>query len=363
MTQRPWFFIARIVIAVGAAAVAIPSAAFAQQGPPANNALSIPAMNQNAMPSAIASPSLARPPVNVPNPQPDDALELPSLRLRGQPGYQQVTVTVTDSSGKYVTDLKQDDFRVFEDGQERPVEFFRIDRRIPVSIGIVVDSSKSMESKMRQAGTAITQFVNDLNRGDDIFLESFSVQAELLQPFTFDHSEIINHLEFLHPLTQTSIYDAILMGLFEMQRAKRSKRALLVITDGMDNRSYSTRAQVIGVARGMKVLIYSIGIGDTAPKSGGFMGGIFRPDSEEVDAQTLRDLSEETGAKTFILRRVGDGAQLRQDCEAISNELRQQYTIVYLSPNPGRPGYRTLRVDVPKRPELSVRVRKGIAIP
>ena len=362
MTQRPWFFIARIVIAVGAA-VAIPSAALAQQGPPPNNALQTPATNQNVTPSAIASPSLARPPVNVPNPQPDDALELPSLRLRGQPGYQQVTVTVTDSAGKYVTDLKQDDFRIFEDGQERRGEFFRIDRRTPVSIGIVVDSSKSMESKMRQARTAITQFVNDLNRGDDIFLESFSVQAELLQPFTFDHSEIINHLEFLHPLTQTSLYDAILMGLFEMQRAKRSKRALLVITDGMDNRSSSTRAQVIGVARGMKVLIYSIGIGDTAPRSEGFMGGILSPDSEEVDAQTLRDLSDETGAKTFILRRVGDGAQLRQDCEAIGNELRQQYTIVYLSPNPGRPGHRTLRVEVPKHPELSVRVRKGIAMP
>jgi VWFA-related protein len=315
------------------------------------------------MPSAVASPSLTRPPTNFPNAQPDDALELPSLKLRSQPGYQQVTVTVTDSSGKYVTDLKQDDFRVFEDGQERPVEFFRIDRRTPVSIGIVVDSSKSMESKMWQARAAITQFVSDLNPGDDIFLESFSVQAELLQPFTFDHREIISHLEFLHPLTRTALYDAILMGLFEMQRATRSKRALLVITDGMDNRSNSTGPQVIGVARWMKVLIYSIGIGDTAPSSEGFMGGILHPDDEEVDAQTLRDLSDETGAKTFILRRVGDGAQLRQDCQAISDELRQQYTIVYLSPNPRRPGYRTLRVDVRKRPELSVRVRKGIAMP
>jgi Ca-activated chloride channel family protein len=362
MTQRISFFIARIAIAA-VAAVAIPSLALAQQGAPADNALSKPAAHQNPMPSAVASPSLAPPPMNAPGAQPDDALEVPSLKLRGQPGYQQVTVTVTDTSGKYVTDLKQDDFRVFEDGQERPVEFFRIDRQTPVSIGIVVDSSKSMESKMWQARTAITQFVNDLNRADDIFLESFSVQAELLQPFTFDHREIIDHLDFLHPLTQTALYDAVLMGLFEMQRGKRSKRALLVITDGMDNRSYSTRPQVIGVARRMKVLIYSIGIGDIAPKSKGFMGGILNPDSEEVDAQTLRDLSEATGARTFILRRVGDGEQLRQDCQAISNELRQQYTIVYLSPNPGRPGYRTLRVDVPKHPELSVRVRKGIAMP
>jgi Ca-activated chloride channel family protein len=357
MTQRSAFFIACIAIAA-ASAVGIASLAHAQQGAaPANNALSIPSgQNPGRAP-------LVGPPITVPNAQPDDALEVPSLKLRSQPGYQQVTVTVTDSSGKYVTDLKQDDFRVFEDGQERRVEFFRIDRRTPVSIGIVVDSSKSMESKMWQARTAITQFVNDLNRDDDIFLESFSVQGELLQPFTFDHREIIDHLDFLHPLTQTALYDAIMMGLFEMQRATRSKRALLVITDGMDNRSSTTRGQVIAVARGMTVLIYSIGIGDTAPNSEGLMGGILNPDDEEVDAQTLRDLSDETGGKTFILSRVGDGEQLRQDCTAISNELRQQYTLVYLSPDPGRPGYRTLRVDVPKHPELSVRVRKGIAMP
>src|ERR1700683_4431129 len=358
MTQRTSFFIGCLAIA-SIGAVGISSVAIAQQGgAPADNALSIPAAHQNPIPSAAASPSLS-----VPNAQPDDAFELPSLKLRSQPGYQQVTVTVTDSAGKYVTDLKQDDFRVFEDGRERRVEFFRIDRRTPVSIGIVVDSSKSMESKMWQARTAIKQFVNDLNAGDDIFLESFSVQAELLQPFTFEHGQIFDHLDFLHPLTQTALYDAILMGLFEMQRGQRSKRALLVITDGLDNRSYSTRARVIGVARGMKVLIYSIGIGDTAPSTEGFMGGILHPDSEEVDAQTLRDLSDETGAKTYILRRVGGGAQVRQDCQAISDELRQQYTIVYLSPNPGHPGYRTLRVDVPKHPELSVRVRKGIAMP
>jgi Ca-activated chloride channel family protein len=361
MTRRISFFIAPILIA-GIGAVAVPSIGRAQQGAAANNAPSIPAAPQQ-MPSWIPTPNPDRPPMNVPYAQPDDALEVPSLKLRSQPGYQQVTITVTDSSGKYVTDLKEDDFRVFEDGQQRSIEFFRVDRRIPVSVGIIVDSSKSMETKLWQARAAITQFVNDLNRADDIFLESFSVQAQLLQPFTFDHWEIIDHLAFLHPLTQTSLYDAILMGLFEIAKGKRSKRALLVITDGMDNRSQFTRPQVIGAARRMKVLIYSIGIGDVAPKTSGFMGGIFSPDSEEVDAQTLRDLSDETGAKTFILPRVGDGEQLRHDCEAISDELREQYTVVYLSPDPDRPGYRTLRVDVPKRPDLSVRVRRSVAMP
>ena len=84
-------------------------------------------------------------------------LEVPSLKLRTQPGYQQVTVTVTDTSNKYVTDLKEDDFRVFEDGQQRPIGFFRIDRTAPVSVGILVDCSTSMVTKFAQARRAITR--------------------------------------------------------------------------------------------------------------------------------------------------------------------------------------------------------------
>ena len=92
------------------------------------------------------------------------------------------------------------------------------------------------------------------------------------------------------------------------------------------------------------------------------MGGLFSFDDEEVDMKTLKALSEETGARAFNLRRVGDGDELSRDCETISSELPRQYTVAYLSPDPGRPGYRTLRVDIPKHPELSVRVRKGVAV-
>jgi Ca-activated chloride channel homolog len=326
---------------------------FALQGSPPENSLSIPVQPQpTSVPSIVA-----------PLPQPDAALEVPSLKLRRQPGYQQVTVTVTDSSGKYVTDLKQDDFRVLEDGQQRPVGFFRVDRNAPVSVGIVVDCSSSMTSKFWQARTAITRMVGELNARDEIFLESFSVEASLLQPFTTDHTQIIDHLQFLHALRQTSLYDAIFMGLVEMRRARYDKRALLVVTDGMDNTSKMPREQVIAVARIMKVLIYTIGIGDEAVKPGDdFMGGMFSPDDQQVDMATLNALSEETGARSFNLRRIGGGDELSRDCDAISDELTRQYTVAYLSPDPGRLGYRTLRVDIPKHPELSVRVRKGIAV-
>lgn len=350
-----------IVIAAIAAA-AIGSLAMAQQGSqlsPSRNSLTIPVPpHQNPIPSGAASPI----PLEPPHTQPQDALVLPSLRLRRQLGYQQVTITVTDKSGKYITNLNEDDFQVFEDGERRSILFFRTDRNAPVSVGIIVDCSSSMATKFPQARIAIKRFVDDLDPNDDIFLESFSVEAELNQPFTLDHSKIIHQLDFLHQKTRTALFDAILMGLVEVERGRRDKKALLVVTDGMDNRSEFSLTQVIGLARRMKVLIYSIGIGDEQAESPGFMRGMLSPDNEQVDAKTLKLLSEETGAKTYILRRVADGAELAKDCEAISNELRQQYTIGYVSVDPGRGGYRTLRVDTPTHPDLSVRVRKGVAL-
>ena len=346
-----------IAIAV-ATAMAIGSFALAQQDS-SQNSLTVPvAPHQNPMPSARPSPV----PMQAPRIQPDEALEVPSLKLRRQLGYQQVTITVTDKAGKYITNLNEDDFRIFEDGERRSILFFRSDGKAPVSVGIVVDCSSSMATKFPQARVAIKKFVEDLDPNDDLFLESFSVEAELIQPFTLDRAKIIRQLEFLHQRTQTSLFDAILMGLVEVERGHRDKKALLVVTDGMDNRSTFSLNQVIGLARRLKVLIYSIGIGDEQAEPSGPMGGLLSPDSEQVDAKTLKTLSEETGAKTYILRRVGDGAELVKDCEAISNELRQQYTIGYVSVDPGRPGYRSLRVDTPSHPDLSVRVRKGVAV-
>jgi len=325
-----------------------------QQGEPSLNTLSIPARRQH---------SSAAVPLATPLAQPETSLEVPSLKLRTQPGYEQVTVTVTDSSGKYVTDLKGDDFRVLEDGKQRPIGFFRIDRSAPVSIGIIVDCSTSMVTKFPQARAAITRMVDDLDPRDDIFLESFSVEAKLLQPFTLDHQKIVDHLKFLHALKTTSLYDAVYMGLYEVRLGRRDKRALLVVTDGLDNTSKTKWDQVIATARAMKVLIYTVGIGEELVNTReNPWWEIVAPDAAEVDMHALRELSEETGARSFNLRRIGDGEELSRDCAEISNELRQQYTIAYLSPEPDRLGFRPLRVDVPKHPELTVRVRKDVAV-
>ncbi len=297
-------------------------------------------------------------------PQQGPELELPSRALRSQSGYEQLTVTVTDQGGRYVTGLQKGDFRIYVDGTQRPLEFLRRDINTPVSVGILVDTSGSMEPKIPQARVAIAQFIRDLNPSDDIFLYAFSDQQFLLQPFTVNHDLVMRRLGLLHAYGDTAIFDTIIDGLHAISRGRYDKKALLVVTDGMDNASRATLAQVVGRARRMGVLIYSIGIGDPNSSKVGFGIGalLLGGNRDHVDAEMLRVLSTESGARTYLLREVGDGELLRQDCTAISNELREQYTAGFVVPDPSMAGYRSLRVDIPGRPELTVRTRKGVTV-
>ena len=315
-----------------------------------------PPASQQGSTDALTMPRL--------NPQPGQELELPSRELRNQSGYEQVTVTVTDQNGRYVTGLQKGDFRIYVDGLQRPLEFLRQDLNTPVSVGILADTSGSMEPKLQQLRAAISQFIGDLNSQDDVFLFAFSNRPFLLQPFTTNHFLVRSRLALLHAYGQTALFDTIMDGLIMVRHGRYDKKALLVVTDGMDNTSQATLQQVVAQARRMGVLIYSIGIGD--PNSGGMGIAIgpfmFGGDMDHVDTQTLTELSTESGARTFVVREVGDGEALRQDSAAISNELREQYTAGFVAPDASRSGYRSLRVDVPGRPELSVRVRKGVTV-
>jgi Ca-activated chloride channel family protein len=329
------------------------------QGLGATSVLEIPATGQQPQ-SAVPAP------VAPLAPQVGQELEIPSRQLRTQPGYAQATVTVTDRSGTRITDLTKDDFRLYEDGQQRPIEFFRKDLNAPVSLGIIVDTSGSMEPKIPQARAAIAEFVRNLNPRDDVFLFAFSDSPFLLQPFTTNHAAVMSRLALLHAFGRTALYDVILDGLIMVSRGRYDKKALLVVTDGMDTASSSSLDQVVAQARRQGVLVYSIGIGDPnfAASSILAFGSILlgAGDIDQVDARTLQILSTETGAKTFIIREVGDGEMLRQATESISNELREQYTVGFTSPNPGRNGYRSLKVEAPTRPDATVRVRKGVTV-
>jgi Ca-activated chloride channel family protein len=281
--------------------------------------------------------------------------------LRNQSGYEQVTVTVTNQRGNYETGLEKDDLKLYVDGLQRPIEYFRHDLNAPVSVGILVDTSGSMQPKIPQARAAIAEFINQLNDRDDVFLFAFSDRDWLLQPFTTDHRRVLRQLQLLNASGQTSLFDTIIDGLLMLRHGTWDKKALLVVTDGMDNTSQAELQQVIAYARRMGVLIYSIGIGEEHAAVVSF-GPFSLPGEDEVDAPTLRQLSSETGAKTYILRTIGDGEAMREACRSISEELREQYTVGFVAPEASRGGYRNLRVDVPKHPEDTVRVRKGVTV-
>ncbi len=317
-----------------------------------------------SMPAKQGGDSLNIPPQI---PQGSQELVLPTQELRRQPGYEQVTVTVTDPNGTYVTGLQKQDFKLYLDGQQRPIQFFRQDLNTPVSVGIVVDTSGSMVMKIPQARAAIAQFVRELNERDDIFLYAFSARPFLLQAFTTNHETVLRKLRLLRASGQTALFDVILQGLNTVQRGRYDKKALLVITDGVDDASAATVNDVVRQARRMGVLVYSIGIGSPHPVGGAtFAIGPFAAtiggDDDWVDAETLHELSTETGAKTYIVAQAGDGELLRKACENISLELREQYTVGFLTPDPGAGGYRKLRVEVPDRSRADVRVRKGVEV-
>jgi len=306
-------------------------------------------------------------PPALPGPQQGQELTLPTRELREQPGYEQVTVTVTDPRGTYVTGLQKDDFKLSLDHHPQPIQFFRQDTNTPVSVGIVVDTSGSMQPKLPQARIAISQFLRDLNDRDDVFLFAFSDRPYLLQPFTMNHLLVMQKLGLLRANGETALFDTILRGLRMVEHGRYDKKALLVVTDGMDNQSRATVADVVNEARRLGVLVYSIGIGDPNASSGAaslaigpfvFGGTGF----DRVDASTLTQLSSETGARTYIIHQVGDGAQLRAACAQISLELREQYTIGFVAPDASAGGYRSIHVDIPTHPEVAVRVRKGIEV-
>ena len=167
-------------------------------------------------------------------------------------------------------------------------------------------------------------------------------------------------------LGQTALFDAIRDGLPSWSKtgATTKRKRCWWVTDGVDNASRATLQQVIEHARQRAVLIYSIGIGN--PNLGGARITIgplmFDALMNRVDTETLTALSTDSGARTFLVRELTDDKLLRQYCETIANELRQQYTVGFVSPDPDRVSYRRLRVDVPGRPELSVRVRGGVAV-
>jgi len=316
--------------------------------------------------------------------QPQQSLEPPrqqtEIAPRSQPASprpnQLVTVTVTDPQGRYVSGLRREDFAVYEDDMPQDITYFNTGENEPVSLGLIVDVSGSMSSKIDRARLALRRLLDTIHPQDEVFIEAFNQQPFLLQDFTDSRLLLAQAISSLRPVGGTALYDAILDGLHRVKRGRHQKKALIVVSDGLDTASLSSLNQTINAARRSGVLIYAIGIGN--PNGGFGMGGAqiaIGPFiigggggggfDEQIDSRTLQEASDATGGKLFVLNTadvVGNAGVIENATQTISRELRSQYSLGYASSLPGN-HYRNLRVETRRADaeNLAVRAQKGYA--
>lgn len=257
-----------------------------------------------------------------------------------------IPVSVTDPKNRAVTGLRREDFRVFEGKAEQTlVQFAREDA--PLSVGIVFDSSGSMQNKLAKAREAVKRFLAAANPEDEFFLVNFNSTAKLAVAFTSDPDEIERHLYSAQSHGRTALLDAVCLAIDYMRNAHNSRKALLVISDGGDNDSRYTEAEIRRRVIESDLWIYTLGIYDTR--------GIMLPEEDHGEV-LMQTLAEQSGARHIA---VGNTADLPQIAENIGLELRNQYVIGY-RPATSSPGkYHHVQVKVADHREYRVAWRPG----
>jgi len=262
-----------------------------------------------------------------------------------------VPVSVNDPLNRPVSGLERENFRVFEDKVEQKIVQFAMDDE-PVAVGLVFDTSGSMGNKLQRSRMAAREFFHISNPEDEFFLVEFDSSPRLVVPLTADTGTIEDHLAFSRSRGSTALLDAIFLGLHEMRRSKKNKKALLIISDGGDNHSRYTEKEVNSVVKESDVLIYSIGVfggGGTPEEAGG--------------PALLSKVSEQTGGRLF----EANAAELPDIAKKIGIELRNRYILGYSPQNQARDGkYHRIEVKmVPPRglPKLNAHWRLGYNAP
>ena len=257
----------------------------------------------------------------------------------------EVTVSVTDNTGRLITGLGRDDFQVFEDGVEQTITQFT-DQRVPVSLGVLLDASDSMRGQpVVDARSAVDRFVGELLMpSDEVFVATFNHRPRLASKWTTPPEKLTNVLEGLKPSGGTAIYDAIAETAKLFDRRMHVRAATLVISDGADTASDRSLYQTVEVVRRSDAFVYAIAIDS--------------PDSREstrVNPETLREITGLTGGYTEV---VHSAADLGPATSRIADELNKQYMIGFSSTRPPDGQWRPLRVRV-KQGEYFARARRG----
>jgi Ca-activated chloride channel homolog len=264
-----------------------------------------------------------------------------------------VPLTVTDPMDRLVTGLEKENFFIYENNHLENLKTFSSEDA-PVSIGVIFDLSGSMANKVIRARDSILEFMKTSNPQDEFFVVGFNDRPELIEDFTSSTDEIEARLSTVKAGRRTALLDAIYFGLNKMKQAKYERKALLVVSDGGDNRSRYTEGEVRSVVRESGVQIYSIGIFDPYAAT----------TEERMGPLLLNDISDETGGRLF---RVDDIAEMGDIAAKISSELRHEYVLGYKPDDEKRDGkWRKVKVKlVPPAglPPLTVHARNGYYAP
>jgi VWFA-related protein len=262
-----------------------------------------------------------------------------------------LSATVVDGHNALVSGLGKDDFEVFEDGVQQQIRQFSHED-IPVTAGILVDNSGSMGPKRNDVIAAAMAFVRSSNPQDQMFVVNFNdhvffgLPADT--PFTDRQEQLQQALSGITAIGQTSLYDGIAVGLDQLKKGNRDKKVLILISDGGDNASKHSFAQVIDMAKHSAAIIYAI--------------GIFDEQDGDRNPGVLKRLAKETGGEAFFPESLKDIAPI---CELIARDIRNQYTLTYVPMIASQDGrYRTIEVkaSAPGYGRLSVRTRTGYSV-
>lgn len=263
-----------------------------------------------------------------------------------------LNVTVLDSQGRYVTDLEERDFSVFEDGAKQELSFFNR-TNLPIALSLLIDSSASMEQRMEHAQEAAIGFAKRIRSQDLAQVVDFDSRVEIKMGFTNKLDELEAAIRTTSPGGSTALHNAVYISLKELAKVRAKnpdeirRQSIVVLSDGEDTSSLVSFEEVLELAKRSETAIYTIGL---QPRETSALRG-FR-EAEFV----LRQLAQETGGRAFFASKIED---LKDVYAQIADELSSQYSMGYASKNPRRDGaFRRLVVQV-SRPNTTARTKRG----
>ena len=267
-------------------------------------------------------------------------------------------VTVNDQQGRATISLKQDAFKVYENGVEQQIGFFSAEQS-PVSWGLVLDRSGSMMEMISEVYDAALHVIDEGTNRDETFIVTFNKKPDLVIDFTSDRHRLENSILGLRADGETALYDAVNFALDNLKQARNRKRVLVVVTDGQDNASRLKFRELIERAEEEDAVIYTVGMFGEMADSSGFlvrlMGG-----SDRGGRAELKKLAEVTGGLSHFPKNVDECQSVMRE---IAREVSQQYSLGYYSTNKERDGkWRAIKIAVSQNgnsTKLVARTRSG----